>query len=259
MFEYNGSRVAFSIFGVDVYWYGLLIVTGMILAIFLASNELKKRGHAPEIISDLALWVLPFAIIGARLWYVIFEFDRYDSLLDIINVRDGGLAIHGGIIFGVIVGIIFTKKRKLNIFKLADPVLIFLPLAQAIGRWGNFINNEAHGGPTDLPISVIIDGVAYHPTFFYESISNFILCLFLWYTYRKKEPKAGLITSYYLIAYGVIRFLIEGLRTDSLWWGPIRVAQLISVLFILLGLVILYFAKKNKFEGPFIKQNINKN
>ncbi|MDO4605684.1 MAG: prolipoprotein diacylglyceryl transferase [Helcococcus sp.] len=141
MFEYNGSRIAFSLFGIDVYWYGLLIVIGMMLAVILSSNELKKRGENPDIVSDLALWVLPAAIIGARLWYVIFEFDRYDNILQMINVRDGGLAIHGGIIFGVIVGLIFTKKRKINFMKLADIIIIFLPLAQAIGRWGNFINN----------------------------------------------------------------------------------------------------------------------
>lgn len=258
MFEYNGSRIAFSLFGVDVYWYGLLIVTGMILAVLLSSNELKKRGHDPEIVSDLALWVLPAAIIGARLWYVIFEFDRYDNIIEMINVRDGGLAIHGGIIFGVIAALIFTKRRKINFMKLADPIMIFLPLAQAIGRWGNFINNEAHGGPTDLPWAVIIDGVAYHPTFFYESLGNFILSMSLWYIYRKKNPKAGTITSIYLIFYGILRFFVEGLRTDSLWWGPIRVAQLISIGFIALGLIVLYFSRQEKFEGPFIKDDINK-
>lgn len=258
MFEYNGSRIAFTLFGVDVYWYGLLIVTGMVLAVILASNELKKRGQDPDIVSDIALWILPSAIIGARLWYVIFEFDRYDNILEMINVRDGGLAIHGGIIFGVVAALIYTRIKKINFMKLADPIVIFLPLAQAIGRWGNFINNEAHGGPTNLPWAVIIDGKPYHPTFFYESLGNFILFASLWYIYRKKDPKAGTITSMYLIFYGILRFFVEGLRTDSLWWGPIRVAQLVSIGFIVLGLGVLYFSRRNKFEGPFIKDNINK-
>lgn len=256
MFEYNGSRIAFSLFGIDVYWYGLLIVIGIVLAVILSSNELKRQGKDPEIVSDLALWVLPSAIIGARLWYVIFEFDRYNNILEMINVRDGGLAIHGGIIFGALAALIFTKKRKINFMKLADIIFIFLPLAQAIGRWGNFINNEAHGGPTNLPWAVIIDGAAYHPTFFYESLGNFILSMSLWYIYRKKKPTTGSIVSIYLICYGILRFFVEGLRTDSLWWGPIRVAQLISISFIVLGLIVLYFSRKGKFKKQRLEEDV---
>ncbi|WP_103981020.1 prolipoprotein diacylglyceryl transferase [Helcococcus massiliensis] len=246
MFEYNGSRIAFSLFGIDVYWYGLLIVSGMVLAIALIANELKKQEQDPDLIYDLSLWVIPAAIIGARLWYVIFEFDRYDSILEMINVRDGGLAIQGGIIAGVISGYIFSKRKKLNFIKLADLIFIFLPLAQAIGRWGNFINNEAYGYETNLPWAVIIDGKSYHPTFFYESLSNFILSMVLWYLYRNKKLKDGTTTSLYLIFYGIIRFFVEGLRTDSLYWGPIRVAQLISIVFILLGIVLLVYMNSKK-------------
>lgn len=246
MFEYNGSRIAFSLFGIDVYWYGLLIVSGMVLAIALIANELKKQEQDPDLIYDLSLWVIPAAIIGARLWYVIFEFDRYDSILEMINVRDGGLAIQGGIIAGVISGYIFSKRKKLNFIKLADLIFIFLPLAQAIGRWGNFINNEAYGYETNLPWAVIIDGKSYHPTFFYESLSNFILSMVLWYLYRNKKLKDGTTTSLYLIFYGIIRFFVEGLRTDSLYWGPMRVAQLISIVFILLGIVLLVYMNSKK-------------
>lgn len=249
MFEYTGSRVAFSLFGIDVYWYGVLIVTGMILAVLLSAYEIKRIGGDPDIIYDVAIWILPASIIGARLYYVIFEFQRYDSILDMINIRDGGLAIHGGVIAGVLVGYIFCKKRKLNFWKLTDIVTIFLPLAQSIGRWGNYINNEAHGGPTDLPWALIIDGKKYHPTFFYESLGNFILFIILWILYRKKDPKTGITTSLYLIYYGILRFFVEGLRTDSLWLGPIRVAQLISIIFIVLGIIIYSRAKKSKYNN----------
>src|SRR5574344_639039 len=247
MFEYNGSRVAFSLFGIDVYWYGLLIVSGMILAISLIANELKKQGEDPDLIYDLSLWVIPASIIGARLWYVIFEFDRYDSILEMINVRDGGLAIQGGIIAGAISGYIFSKRKNVNFIKLADIIFIFLPLAQAIGRWGNFINNEAHGYETNLPWAVIIDGKSYHPTFFYESFANFILSMFLWYLYRNKKLKEGTTTSLYLIFYGIIRFFVEGLSTDSLYWGSLRVAQLLLIVFIFLGIVLfVYMNSKHK-------------
>lgn len=249
MFEYKGSRVAFNLFGVEVYWYGILIVTGMILAVALGARELKRKGEDSETMYDLALWVLPAAIIGARLYYVIFEFNRFESVWDMINVRDGGLAIHGGIILGTIVAFFFAKKRNIKFITLADIVTIFLPLAQAIGRWGNFINNEAFGATTDVPWALIIDGQKYHPTFFYESVGNMIIFLSLWFIYRKKNPNAGTTTSLYLIGYGIIRFFIEGLRTDSLWFGPIRVAQLMSVVFILGGLALFLLAKKDKLKN----------
>lgn len=252
MFEYNGSRIAFSLFGVDVYWYGLLIVIGMILAVLLSANEFKRRGYDTDIIYDIALWILPAAVIGARLWYVIFELDQYDSFLEMINVRDGGLAIQGGIIFAVLVGYIYSKIKKLNFVKISDIIMIFLPLAQAIGRWGNFINNEAHGAETNLPWAVVINGVSYHPTFFYESMGNLIITIVLWIIYRSDKYKTGTVTSLYLIFYGIIRFFIEGIRTDSLYLGSFRVAQLISILFILIGITLLMFSKKGKFESKDI-------
>lgn len=252
MFEYNGSRIAFSLFGVDVYWYGLLIVIGMILAVLLSANEFKRRGYDTDIIYDIALWILPAAVIGARLWYVIFELDQYDSFLEMINVRDGGLAIQGGIIFAVLVGYIYSKIKKLNFVKISDIIMIFLPLAQAIGRWGNFINNEAHGAETNLPWAVVINGVSYHPTFFYESMGNLIITIVLWIIYRSDKYKTGTVTSLYLIFYGIIRFFIEGIRTDSLYLGSFRVAQLISILFILIGITLLMISKKGKFESKDI-------
>lgn len=256
MFEYNGSRIAFSFLGIEVYWYGILIVAGMLLATILSARELKRRGGDEDIIYDLALWILPAAIIGARIYYVIFEFDKFNNIIDMINIRDGGLAIYGGVIAGVIVGYILAKKKNLSFFKISDIIAIFIPLAQSIGRWGNFLNNEAHGGPTDLPWALIIDGKKYHPTFFYESLGNFIIFAILYFYVRNKNTKPGTETSIYLIGYGVLRFFVEGLRTDSLWWGPIRVSQLVSIIFIVIGLVILYINReKNRDKFITVKTN----
>lgn len=237
--QFKGSRVAFNLFGIPVYWYAILIVTGMVIAIYGASKLYKKIGGDEELIYDLAMWILPIAIIGARVYYVIFEWDQYaGDFMKMIDIRSGGLAIHGGVIAGTLVGYIFTKSKKVRFLPISDVAMVFLPLAQAIGRWGNFINNEAHGGPTDLPWAVIIDGQKYHPTFLYESLGNIVIFLFLLYFFNNKQKRYGQTTGLYLILYGILRFFVEGLRTDSLWWGPIRVAQLISIIFVVLGLII---------------------
>ena len=245
--QYNGSRIAFHLFGIPVYWYAILMITGMIIAIWGASNELKRQGKDPDIIVDLAMWILPIGIIGARIWYVIFEWDQYKGdLLAMINIRQGGLAIQGGVIFGAIVGYIYCRVKKLKFLEIGDPIFIFLPLAQAIGRWGNFINNEAHGGPTDLPWGLIIDGQKYHPTFLYESLGNVLIFAFLFYFYRKRKTINGQIICLYLILYGILRFFVEGLRTDSLYVGPFRTAQLIAIAGVIIGSIGLYLLGKRK-------------
>ncbi len=245
--QYNGSRVAFSIFGVDVYWYAILIVTGMVVAVVGASKLLKKVGGNEDDLYDFSLWVLPASIIGARLYYVIFEWENYaGDLMKIIDIRSGGLAIHGGIIAGVIVGLIFTKSKSIRFFTLSDVVMVFLPLAQAIGRWGNFINNEAHGGPIDLPWAVIIDGQKYHPTFLYESMGNVLIFIILLSFFNKKQKRFGQTTGLYMILYGILRFFVEGLRTDSLYMGPLRVAQVVSIVFIVGGLILFFVQSKKE-------------
>lgn len=237
--QFNGSRVAFHLFGIPVYWYAILIVSGMVISIYGASKLYKKIGGDEEIVYDLAFWILPIAIVGARIHYVIFEWEQYaGDIMKMLDIRSGGLAIHGGLIAGSLVGFLFTKIKKVKFLPLSDVAMVFLPLAQAIGRWGNFINNEAHGGPTDLPWAVIIDGQKYHPTFLYESLGNIIIFFFILYFFNNKQKRYGQTSGLYLILYGVLRFFVEGLRTDSLWWGPIRVAQLISVIFVVLGLII---------------------
>jgi len=239
------NPVAFEIFGIGIRWYGILISVGMLLGIMLAYNEAKKQGYNPDSIFDLALWAIPAALIGARLYYVIFQWEYYrGDILRIINIREGGLAIHGGIIGGVLAGYIFTRLKKMPFWKTADIIAPSISLGQAIGRWGNYINGEAHGGPTDLPWGIMVDGVKVHPTFLYESLWDFGLFIFL-ILYRRKKKFNGQIFLLYGIIYSFGRFWIEGLRTDSLMFMGMRVAQLVSILTILI-FGSLYYLKINR-------------
>ncbi|MDY3051852.1 MAG: prolipoprotein diacylglyceryl transferase [Ndongobacter sp.] len=250
--SYQGDGVALSLFGLEIRWYAVFIVTGMILAIWLSSREAQRRGIDSENISDLALVMLPVAIVGARVWYVLFEWNnRYaQNPILIFDIRGGGLAIHGGIIASLIVGAVFCKKRKLPFFRMADIIFPYVALAQGIGRWGNFTNNEAFGGPTDLPWALIIDGQKVHPTFLYESIGDVLICLLLiWFT-RKKLRVDGQVAMWYLIGYGILRFFVEGLRTDSLMLGGLRVAQLISCAGILAGIAGLVLLSRRPPHSP---------
>ena len=243
--QYTGDGVAFSFFGIDVRWYGLIIVTGIVLAVYLAQREANRRGMGDSIIYDLSLIILPAAIVGTRLWYVIFEWERYQGdLMKILNLRESGLAIQGGIIGALIAGYIYSKKKNYSFLRLADILFPVVALAQSIGRWGNFTNNEAFGTPTDLPWALQIDGVGVHPTFLYESIGTFSIFLILLWLTRKKLTTDGQVSMLYLILYGVVRFFVEGMRTDSLWVGPFRTAQLIALIGIIIGVVGLYILSK---------------
>lgn len=240
------DRVAFTIFGIDVMWYGVLIATGMLIGIALAIREAKRVGISEDDVLNIAIIAIPVAIICARLYYVIFSWDYYSQNLgEIFNIRGGGLAIHGGLIGGILTGFIYAKVKKLDFFKTADAVMVGMPLAQAIGRWGNFINGEAHGGPTSLPWGIMVDGVKVHPTFLYESIWDFGIFLFIMFYMRKKKTYEGEVIVSYITLYSIGRFFIEGLRTDSLMFGPIRMAQFISLVGVVGGL-ILHFYLKNR-------------
>ncbi|MBO3444639.1 prolipoprotein diacylglyceryl transferase [Clostridium sp. CCUG 7971] len=241
------DRVAFSIFGIDVMWYGVLMATGMILGTLIAIKEAKRVGIKEENVLDLAIYAIPAGLLGARLYYVIFNWEYYSqNVSQILNFRGGGMAIHGALIGGILTGYIFTKIKNINFWKMADTVLLGMPLAQAIGRWGNFINGEAHGGPTDLPWGIMVDGVKVHPTFLYESIWNLGIFIFLW-IFRKKKQYEGQIIIYYITLYSLGRFFIEGLRTDSLMIGPLRMAQVISLAGVVGGIIAhIYLSKKNK-------------
>ncbi len=266
------SRVAFSLFVLDVYWYGVLIGGGIVLATYLAMRYMKKIGGNPEVVSDFMLYAIIFCIIGARLYYVAFEWDSYkNNLIDIFNLRLGGLAIYGGIIAAVIFGIFYTRKNNLDFWAFADVLAPSIPLGQAIGRIGNFFNREAFGGYTDSifamrykldqvpPVNlsnelmkniITVDGTKYiqvHPTFLYEALWNVgvIIALIL---IRKSGKLKRRIFPMYLILYGTGRAWIEGLRTDSLylWNSPIRVSQALSIVLIVVGIVLLFIVKPDK-------------
>lgn len=272
------DNVAFSLGPLQIHWYGIIMGTAALLGVYLATREAKKRGIHPDYILDLALWVLLGAIVGARLYFVLFEWRYYvEHPEDILAVWKGGLAIHGGLIGGFLMGYIYVRKHKLPFLALADLIIPSVLLGQAIGRWGNFLNQEAHGGPVSreflegmhLPNWIIeqmnIMGVYYHPTFLYESIWNFVGFLIL-ILLRYVEPRRGEILFTYLIWYSWGRFMIEGLRTDSLaFWGPewlanvidgiwsaiiafepgtmeygnIRIAQLVSLVLVVFGLIMI--------------------
>lgn len=252
------DRIAIHLGPFPIYWYGVIIATGVLLALWLATREGRRLGLPKDTFVDLLMWAVPIAIISARLYYVIFEWDVYSqNPSKIFAIWEGGIAIHGALIGSVITAIVFTKKRNLSFWKLADIAAPSILLGQAIGRWGNFMNQEAHGGPVTreflenlmLPEFIInqmyIDGVYYHPTFLYESLWNFagvILLLLL----RRVNLRRGESFLTYVIWYSVGRVFIEGLRTDSLLVldTSIRVAQVLSVVLIVVGIVLIVVRRK---------------
>jgi phosphatidylglycerol:prolipoprotein diacylglycerol transferase len=241
--------VAFEVFGVAIRWYGILLSTGIMAGILLAYNEAKRLGYDPEYIIDLALWCVPAAVIGARIYYVIFEWDYYQgNIMKMLNIREGGLAIHGALIAAVLTGYLFTRYRKISFWETADIAAPGIVIGQAIGRWGNFVNAEAHGGPTDLPWGIMVDGVKVHPTFLYESLWN-IGVLVILLLYRKRKKVDGEVFLLYGMLYSAGRFWIEGLRTDSLMFMGMRVAQLISIAIIAAFGVLMYYRRKKNREA----------
>ncbi|ABR49040.1 prolipoprotein diacylglyceryl transferase [Alkaliphilus metalliredigens QYMF] len=242
--------IAFTVFGIPVAWYGIIISLGIFLGIVVATIRAKREGLYDDVIIDLALVAVPVAVLMARLYYVLFSLDYYMANPgSILRFRDGGLAIHGGIIGGVLIGYLFCRYKRIHFWQLADITAPSLILGQAIGRWGNYINQEAYGTPTDLPWAIQIDGVMVHPTFLYESLWNFIVFFGLLY-YTKKRKYKGQIFLLYLILYSIGRFFIEGLRIDSLMIGPLRIAQVISI-----GIVIGAIIVMKILEG--MKKNAN--
>ncbi|KPU42214.1 prolipoprotein diacylglyceryl transferase [Oxobacter pfennigii] len=246
--------VAFSINGLEIRWYGVIIASGMFIGTILAIIESRRVKFDENIIYDIVLLCVPSAIVGARLYYVIFEWNYYkDKLLEAIDIRQGGLAIHGGIIAAVLAAIIYTRIKKADFFKAADICAPSMILGQAIGRWGNFFNQEAHGGavskefisrfPQFIQEQMYINGVYYHPTFLYESLWNFAIFIILLF-YRRKSKVTGETFMLYIIFYSVGRFFIEGLRTDSLMIGSFRTAQITSIVLILLGITGIVILRK---------------
>ncbi len=254
--------VAFQIFGRPVYWYGILIAMGVLLGIHLAMGYARRLNYDPEMILDFALLAIPFAIIGARVYYVVFQWEIYkNNPVDIFKIWEGGLAIYGAVIGGIVAGVIFSRWRKINFWDLADIAAPSLILGQAIGRWGNFFNQEAYGRlVTDsawqwFPFAVYIEArQEWHmATFFYESMWNLLVFIFLM-SYRKRRKVSGDIFLLYLLLYSCGRIVIEGLRTDSLYWGPFRVSQLLAGLLIVFS-VVMFVVRRRRVE-PAIQDDI---
>lgn len=241
------NPIAFEIFGIPIMWYGILIASGVLIGALLALRQSRKIGFREEDLIDLLIFAIPSAIIGARVYYVIFNLDLYKgNILEMINIRNGGLAIHGGLITAVIVAIIFCKVRKVKFWQIADITAPSIVLAQAIGRWGNFINHEAYGIETTLPWGINVGGKIVHPTFLYESLWNLLIFAFLIWYRKNKRKSDGEVFILYMILYSLGRFFVEGLRIDSLYFETFRVAQVVSIFFIILGVVLFIILRKKE-------------
>ena len=248
--------IIFEIGPIIVRWYGLLIATAVLLGVILSQYLAKRRRVNPDLLGDLAIWLVVAAIPSARLYYVAFQWQQYVQRpwWHMLAIWEGGIAIHGAIIGGTIATIIFARIKGVSLWQLLDLVAPSLILGQGIGRWGNFFNSEAFGKPTELPWKLFIapryrplDLINYeyfHPTFLYESLWNLeifalLLWLFFWGLKRNTRLKTGTIAAVYLIGYSLGRVWIEWLRTDSLMLGPLKVAQVVSFSAIALGFLIL--------------------
>ena len=245
---------------VTIKWYAIIILSGIIIGSILAIKEARKYNISFDNMLDLILGTLICAIIGARVYYVIFEWSYYSQYpIEIFQIWHGGLAIHGGIIGGLIWLLIKTKGKKEYLLRLTDIIVVSLILGQAIGRWGNFFNSEAHGPKTTIDFlesihlpNFIIEGMHigsnyYHPTFLYESLWCLIGLILLILIRKFIKIKLGQLTGCYLIWYGIGRFFIESLRTDSLFLGNLKIAQLISIIMILIGIALIIKCNKNKY------------
>ena len=259
----NPYIIQFNNFGIR--WYSVLILIGAVLGIILLEKEGKRFNINKDFLFNMAFWTIIIGILGARLYYVIFNFHIYkDDILSIFKIWEGGLAIHGGIIAGTLTLAIYCARYKVKLIRILDLCVPSLLLAQAIGRWGNFFNGEAHGMATSLehlqslhiPGFIIkgmnIAGVYYEPTFLYESLLCLLGFIIVIVIRRFKYIKIGNITAFYLMYYSVCRFFIESLRTDSLMLGGFKVAQIVSIILFVVGLVIIIVnTRKGKFEDLY--------
>lgn len=248
--RFEVSRVAFSLFGIDVMWYGVLIGLGIVAAFVYALIAVRKTKLAQDDLLNMAIIALPCAIIGARAYYVIFNWDAYSGDIgEVFAIRNGGLAIYGGIIAAAIVIVVYCRIKKIKIGIPFDLLAVGLPMAQAIGRWGNFVNGEAYGGPTNLPWGMSIGSYVnmVHPTFLYESLWN-VLGVAIILIFKRFKKFDGEQFCVYMIWYGIGRFWIEGLRADSLYLGVFRISQIVASLSVALGIAIIMYNRTRKKE-----------
>lgn len=256
------NPVALSFGGLEIRWYGVIIALGILIAMTLATKESERKGLGSDFIVDMMFWVLPIGIIGARIYYVLFELPYYlENPGEIIQIWNGGIAIYGALIAGILTIYFYTQKKGMSFALTLDILAPAVLIAQAIGRWGNFMNQEAHGAEVtrnfleklQLPTLIIdqmnIDGIYYHPTFLYESLWSligFILILFL----RRKEKllREGEVLLTYVMWYSFGRFFIEGMRTDSLYlFNLIRVSQLLSLILFFGAIIIWTYRRRNNY------------
>lgn len=261
---FNIDRVAFTIGGKEVYWYGIIIAVGFLLAVACGLCLAKKYGMKQDTVIDIVIIAAPVSVICARLYYIAFNWDFYGKHPEeIIRIWNGGIAIYGAVIAAIIVAAVYCKIKKENFGLFCDIGSVGLLIGQSIGRWGNFVNQEAYGVNTDLPwamtgssikrdlLEMMIDGKAVdatlpvHPTFLYESLWNLVFLIAFLLLFKKRKYD-GQIFAGYLISYGVGRFFIEGLRTDSLYIGGIRVSQLVAVLCVVAGAVLMIVNLRKK-------------
>ena len=243
------TRTALIVFGFSIHWYGVLIALGLLAAIFIMSRREARYGLAPDTSLSLALWVVPFAIVCARAYYVAFEWSAFrEHPLEILDIRGGGLAIYGGVLGGVLAGWIFTRVKHIPFLTMADVVAPALAIGQAIGRWGNFINQEAYGVPITspalqwFPLAVYIEreGGWFAATFFYESAWCLLICLLILLLERTRFfARPGRAALFYVFMYAAERTVVEGLRMDSLFLGSVRVSQALSALLLLAASLLL--------------------
>ena len=253
------SRVLFSIGPVQIYWYSVLILIAVIIGYNIAVNYSKRVNYQTNAIIDSSLFLVLWSVIGARLYYVIFNYEAFDGdFLGIFQIWRGGLAIYGGIIAGILYLLYYCYKKKISFIRMLDIYSLSLLLGQAIGRWGNFFNQEAYGGVTTyealksmhLPEFIIqgmnIEGVYYQPTFLYESLWCLVGVMILLFIRKKYSNIVGRQVSFYLVWYGIGRFFIEGLRSDSLYFHSFRISQIVSLVCIVIGIIWnIYLWKKN--------------
>lgn len=244
---------------IQIYWYSVFILIAFIVGAFLAFREAKRFNISNTFMTDMTFYLIPLVLIGARIYYIIFNLDYYLVYpIDIFKVWEGGLAIHGGIITGLLFVIFYTKKHNVSLIRILDILVVSLIIGQAIGRWGNFFNGEAYGPVVSLEFlerlklpKFIIDGMYinesyHHPTFLYESLWCLIGFIIMILIRHKKNLKKGTLTSFYLIWYGTERLLVESLRTDSLMLGSFKVAQLVSLGMIIVGIIMFIYIKLKK-------------
>lgn len=266
------DRVALDLGFIQIYWYSIFIFFALLVACTVIYKEAKKRGIDEDTLINMTFGTVIFGIIGARLYYVLFNLPYYSkNIVEIFEIWNGGLAIHGGIIFGLLSIIVFCKNRKMNVMRMLDIIVVGLIIGQAIGRWGNFFNSEAYGAITTLEKlqsqgipQFIIDemyilGEYRQPTFFYESVGCVFGFLAMLIIRCGKYLKRGNLTAFYLVWYGILRFLVEGLRSDSLMLGPIKMAQAVSLLFVLIGIIIFIInLKRSKGDEYLYRKDPNK-